>query len=178
MVAPVPDRLPNLPSSFTHSTSPQFSSTFPRMLTPFLLITYIQTKYFHAVTHSFAQRRATIPFIPKSLRTLSIATGVYLESVPDDTLSHPQRRQLFCLHRLGASFSSLWALFCPRFLCFQSFAASFPKTPGWGYPDISEGHASGNISKPSFVSQRKYLPGAHCKSRLLEGPVREGEISP
>jgi hypothetical protein len=49
----------------------------PRTLTPFLLITYIQAMYFHALTHSFARRRAAIPFAPKSLRTLSIATGVY-----------------------------------------------------------------------------------------------------
>jgi hypothetical protein len=40
-------------------------------------------------------------------------------------------------HRLSASLdyslpTTLCALFCTRFLCFQSLAASFPKTPGWG----------------------------------------------
>ena|ERR1700686_244464 len=33
-----------------------------------------------------------------------------------------------------ALLNSLCALFCTRFLCFQWFAHSFAKTPGWGYP--------------------------------------------
>ncbi len=48
----------------------------PLSSTPFLPIIYIQTPYFHAITHSFAQRRAAIPLILKGFRTLSIATGV------------------------------------------------------------------------------------------------------
>jgi len=48
-------------------------------------------------------------------------------------LSCAQACQLTCLHRLAASFPALCTFFCIRFLCFQSVAASFPKTPGWGY---------------------------------------------
>jgi hypothetical protein len=39
-----------------------------------------------------------------------------------------------------------------------------------------EGPPSGNISEACLVYHGKYLPGAHRTPRLLEGPVREGEI--
>src|SRR6266404_3610846 len=42
----------------------------------FLPITSVQTQQFHVITHSFAQRRDTIPSIFSSFRTLSVATGV------------------------------------------------------------------------------------------------------
>src|SRR5258707_1304803 len=42
----------------------------------FLLITSLQPKCFDELTHSFAQRRRTIPRIINRFRTLSIATGV------------------------------------------------------------------------------------------------------
>ena len=41
-----------------------------------LPITSVQTKQFHAVTHSFAQRRDAIPSILSNFRTLPVATGV------------------------------------------------------------------------------------------------------
>jgi hypothetical protein len=119
------------------------------LATPLFLITSLQPLYFHAITHSFAQRRAAIPFTPKSLRTLSIATGVYPLRPLCSALSalcvalfppsSAQARQPVCLHRPGASLSSLCALFCTRFLCFQSFAASFPETPGVGVSVKSPG---------------------------------------
>src|SRR5258708_4128194 len=43
---------------------------------PLLPITSLQLQRFHAVAHSFAQRRAAIPPIFNSFHTLSIATGV------------------------------------------------------------------------------------------------------
>src|SRR5713101_2311985 len=46
-----------------------------KRLNPFLLITSLQTQQFHAITHSFAQRRAAIHFIIKSLRTLLLSIG-------------------------------------------------------------------------------------------------------
>ncbi|SRR6266404_2080708 len=45
-------------------------------LSLFLPITSLQTLQFHAITHSFAQRRSVIPPFFNSFRTLSIATGV------------------------------------------------------------------------------------------------------
>ena len=45
-------------------------------LTPFPLITSLQILQFHAITHSFAQRRTSIYPVLNSFRTLSIATGV------------------------------------------------------------------------------------------------------
>jgi hypothetical protein len=82
---------------------------------------------------SYAPRNARIPSALNSFHILPVTTGVYLETVPNDRLSGSQTYQLFCLHRLAASLPSLSTLFCTRSLCFQSFAASFPKTPGWGY---------------------------------------------
>jgi hypothetical protein len=150
MVAPVPAQLPNLPPRLhrpphIHSlllTTHQSLPTSPRTLTLFLLITYIQTPYFHALAHSFAQRRAAIPCPSKSLRTLSIATGVYLQTVSHDRFLRVQTPQLFFLHRLAASFLSLFTVFCSRFLCFQSFAASFPETPGVGVSVKSPGSSA------------------------------------
>ncbi len=81
-----------------------------------------------------APRNARIPSVLSSLRILPVVTGVYHQSIPDDRPSGLQTCQPFCLHRLGASLPSLSAFFCTRFLCFQSFAASFPKTPGVGVP--------------------------------------------
>jgi hypothetical protein len=49
----------------------------------------------------------------------------------------PPTCQLFCLQKLGASLSSLCTFFCIRFLCFQSFAASLPKTSRVGGIDPS-----------------------------------------
>jgi len=196
MVAPVPAQLSKLPSRLpaaaprrrftTHC--PPLTTHFQRMLTPFLLITYIQTKYFHALTHSFAQRRAAIPCPSKSLRTLSIATGVYLESVPDDILSHPQRRQLFCLHRLATSLPSLFTILGVRSLCFQSVAASFPKIPGvwvsrtvlrddpgWGgaTSDLSQPHAS--IFQPrastTVILSATPVPRAYCAMYFSPPPL-------
>ena len=81
---------------------------------------------------SSASRNTRIPSALNSFHILPVATEVYHQSIPDDNLSSLQTRQLFCLHRLAASFPSLCALFCTGFLCFQSFAASFSKAPGVG----------------------------------------------
>jgi hypothetical protein len=92
-----------------------------------------RTKQLPPSSPSYAPRNARIPSALNSFRILPVTTGVYLETVPNDRLSGSQTYQLFCLHRLAASLPSLSTLFCTRSLCFQSFAASFPKTPGWGY---------------------------------------------
>src|SRR3984893_1526096 len=42
-----------------------------------------------------------------------------------------------CFHHLAASLFTLCVVFRTRILCFQSFAASFTKSPGWGYPPNS-----------------------------------------
>src|SRR5258708_3026865 len=87
-----------------------------------------------------ASRGVNISPVLSSFRILPVATGVWplrplcsaLRAscvVLFRFLSNPQACQLFYLHRLGASLSSLCTFFCIGFLCFQSFAASFPKTP-------------------------------------------------
>jgi hypothetical protein len=136
MVAPVPAQISKLasrpPAAHLPLRTPPFTMRPP--LTPLLLITYIQPPYFQAITHSFAQRQSTIPPNINSFRTLPVATGVHPVQLQIlSVLSVPQW-QIHFFHSLGASLPSLCDLFCTRFSCFQSFAASFPKTPGVGVP--------------------------------------------
>jgi hypothetical protein len=85
--------------------------------------------YFQWLPHSF-YHHGGVPSATSVLLTPCPLCCAFSQS------SGAQARQLFCLHRPGASLSSLYALFYPRFLCFQSLAASFCKTPGvGGYPD-------------------------------------------
>src|SRR6266404_2723652 len=76
--------------------------------TPLLPIISLQPQQFHAITHSFAQRRRAIPPIFNGFRTLSIATGMYPSNVPFRT-SPPQ-----CLGASVANpmFSGTCSLFC------------------------------------------------------------------
>jgi hypothetical protein len=71
--------------------------------------------YFQWFPHSFDRHGGVLP-PQRSFRDLAA-------SVP--------RWQIPCSQRLAASLSSLRALFRAPFLCFQYFAASFAKTPGW-----------------------------------------------
>ena len=100
--------------------------------TPLLPITSLQPQQFHAITHSFAQRRAAIPPIFNGFRTLSIATRVYYPpNVPFGT-SPPQclggkshvLRDLQPLCRLFALFSAL-----PSFV-FNTLQPLLRKHPG------------------------------------------------
>ena len=201
MVAPVPAQISNLP---------------PRPLAAPLRHPLLTRPTTHYLLSAIPLRDLCAPASVISVLRFSPSSGA-------------QASQLFCLHRTGASLSSLCALFRTRFLYFQQLAASFQKTPGWGVtqaylasdsptrtlfsastqrplrlcvilrshfcslggpvPDAHrvlrrlerpdcEAPPSGNISKDSLVYQGKYLPGRTCKPRLLEGPVREGEISP
>jgi len=61
----------------------------PHRASPFCAITYMQPLQFHAITHSFAQRRQAIPPPFNRFRTLSIATGV----VPPPERSTPAKFQ-------------------------------------------------------------------------------------
>jgi hypothetical protein len=163
--APSPSTRRSVPPPTTHHSLPSLFFPVYERSTPLLLITSLQPQQFHAITHSFAQRRAVIPCFSKSLRTLSITTGVYLEVAPDDKLSRLQARQLFCLHRPGASLPSLFALFYARFLCFQSVAASFPKTPGWGGYHPASSLRISPVAKTDF-----YSPCAPCRCGLSGYP--------
>jgi hypothetical protein len=124
LAAPVPAQIPKLPvrlHSAPHRRSPLLTThrslPTPRTLTPFLLITYEQALYFHALTHSFAQRRAAMPFIPKSLRTLSIYRHGGVRPFPFQDLSvlSVSRWQTHSFDTLAASLPSpfplLWASF-------------------------------------------------------------------
>jgi hypothetical protein len=136
MVAPVPTQISNLPPRLRAAahrrplltpplpTTPSVPSVLrPQRslccaffrLTPLLPITSLQPQQFHAITHSFAQRRAAIPFTFNGFRTLSIATGVYPSIIPDDTLSDFQRVNSFVYKSLA-----------PLCRLFHSFLHSFP----------------------------------------------------
>jgi len=119
-----------------YSQSSLYSTMDHAITTPLFLITSLQPLCFHVIAHSFPQRRSAIRFAFNNLHTLSIATG---GGTPRHSYSSLLRLcvsvslwQIPCSQQLAASCTSLRALFRPPFLCFQSFAASFSKTPGLG----------------------------------------------
>src|SRR5216684_6259173 len=67
--------------------------------------------------------------------------------------------QIPCSQQLAASCTSLCALFRAPFLCFQSFAASFSKTPGVGVPALRTSRLfdAQNVRQPSAT----WTPRAH-----------------
>jgi hypothetical protein len=73
---------------------------------PLFPITSVQPSPFHAFTHSFAQRRATIYPILNSFRTLSIATAVVPPAMGNTSTSTSTsattRRELRITERRGA----------------------------------------------------------------------------
>jgi len=149
MVARVPAQIPKfhprLPSARLSLPTRAFGIRPP--LTPLLFITSIQPQYFHAITHSFAQRQSTIPPNINSFRTLPVTTGVLPVQLQIVSVLSVPLWQIHSFHRLGASLSSLCALFRTCFLCFQSFAASFPKIPGVGYPECNYGTPGVGVPK-------------------------------
>jgi hypothetical protein len=100
--------------------------------TPLLPITSLQPLQFHAITHSFAQRRTNIPTILNSLRTLSIVTGVYPSTFPSSDFQTSRRVKSFVcigllpLCRLLALFSALASF------VFNRLEPLSTKHPGWG----------------------------------------------
>ena len=58
-------------------------------ISPLLLITSLQTQYFHAIAHSFAQRHSSNHRIINRLRILSIVTGVVPPGVPPKSRPDP-----------------------------------------------------------------------------------------
>src|ERR1700674_2681767 len=104
---------PRLPAAGRRRQLPTFFFSVFERSTPLLPITSLQPQQFHAITHSFAQRRAAIPPIFNGFRTLSITTGVYPSIIPDDRLSGFQHVNSFVckrvepLCRLSARFPAL-----------------------------------------------------------------------
>src|SRR6267143_867330 len=79
-------------------------------------------------------------------------------------LDHPPRRKSFPCILL----QPLCALFSSAALSFQSLAASFPKTPGWGY--LRAASAPAAPARPAGGSRRYHLP-------LLLSPI-SSRLSP
>jgi hypothetical protein len=170
MVAPVPAQIPKLPSRLP--AAPPRRRSLPRPTAHYSLPTlFLPPLCFHTLTNCFSRN----PFV---FTLICVAPGCHpsasLHPHESRVTSHKSRPFILLepLCRLFGLFSALVSF------VFNRLQPFFPKHPGGGYPDISEGHASGNISKDSLVHQGKYLPECSCKPRLLEGPVREGEISP
>jgi hypothetical protein len=137
MVALVPAQISKLPPSLPAAALPRPLPTthhsLPTLfLTPLLPITSLQTQQFHAITHSFAQRRAAIPPVFNGFRTLSIATGVYpLCCVFPSLQVLKLANSCVCiglapLWRLFALFSALVPF------VFNGLRPLFRKHPGWG----------------------------------------------
>ena len=125
-----------IPFNPAYSQSSLYSAMNDAITTPLFLITSLQLLCFHVIAHPFPRRRSAIRRAFNNLHTLLIATR-------GGTLWHSYSRllrlcasvspwQIPCSQQLAASCISLCALFRAPFLCFQSFAASFAKTPGVG----------------------------------------------
>jgi len=159
-----------------YSESSLYSIMDHAITTPFFLITSPQPLCFHVIAHSFPQRRSAIRRVFNNLRTLSINTrGV--------TLRHSYSRllrlsvsvslwQIPCSQQLAASCTSLCALFRAPFLCFQSFAASFSKTPGVGVPRPSHRQT---VRCPEHAPAIRNVDAArtsnyHCCKLKVPGP--------
>src|SRR5258707_795992 len=135
------------------------SSETPTLLLP---ITSLQPQQFHAITHSFAQRRAAIPPILNSFHTLSVATGVVPLLPPCSGLRSsvlrffPQLLAL-CFQQLAASFF-LFALFLPtQLFVFNRLQTLFQKHRGWGW---AHNPAIWNQQHPDSFFPRLVLLGA------------------
>src|SRR6266436_3533001 len=101
----------------------------------FLPITSLQTQWFHAITHSFAQRRDTISPILNSFRTLLPLTVISFFVSHFHAFVRFLSRiqpQVSNFQSLAASCASLYPLFRTPIICFQQLAASFCKIPGVG----------------------------------------------
>src|SRR6266478_2711816 len=128
---------------------------------PFLPIISLQPQHYHAITHSFPQRRSAISPIFNSFRTLSIVTGV----VPPFTLS-----------RVGEGPalppSNTHALLRPPFL-FILLRIPFPASPFFSHPCKSPGGVP-SVSRvlrpqrplccafPAFVLQKWVVVKGHA----------------
>ena len=96
-----------------------------------------------AVSYDYALFCATARRHPSYFQWLPHSFDRHGGVPPPTFLSGPRRFsasvprwQIPCSQKLAASLSSLCALFGTRSLCFQPLAASFAKTPGWGYPGM------------------------------------------
>src|SRR6266852_497742 len=122
MIAPVPTQIPKL----SPSTRPTAHFSLPQPApTTYCPLFFVSSRRLHHVVS------ISLPFSAASAYFAS-PRGC---SVHHSRCSHVrtlQHTKLFYLQELAASLSSLCALFCARSLCFQSFAASFCKTPGVG----------------------------------------------
>ena len=78
-----------------------------------------------------ATQRA-IPSALNQLRILPVAMGVYPHTPSLVVLVSGVQAQASSFQELAASLRSLCPVFRAPAVCFQSFAASFRKTPGWG----------------------------------------------
>jgi len=171
MVAPVPAHIsklrPRVPAAAlrrplltTHHSLPTLFFPVFKRSTPLLPIASLQPQQFHAITHSFAQRRAAIPPIFNGFRTLSIATGAYPSIIPDDNLSGFQRVNAFVYKSLEP-LCRLFALF-PALVSFifNGLRPLFRKHPGWGYPECSysgSAHGGGDEICENYVSSSRDL---------------------
>jgi hypothetical protein len=120
MVAPVPAKI----------TTPRLHPPAATRRRPLLTTHHSLPTLF--LPPSSASRAVNISPVLSSFRILPRRHGGVQFMIPDVRLSDLSACQVFCLHRVAASLSSLGTLFCIRFLCFQSFGASFHKTPGVG----------------------------------------------
>jgi hypothetical protein len=147
---PCPGPNPEVPPSSIHRTPPPDTSLrHPASSNSFASYHIHSTPVFSC---NYALFCATAIHYPSQYQQLPHSSchhgGVPVQLQIVSVLSVPLW-QIHSFHRLGASLSSLCALFRTCFLCFQSFAASFQKTPGVGVPKISSSLCSTALRRAS-----------------------------
>ena len=147
MVAPVPAQISKV---FSTSTRRKHTS---QTTSPVICITWRQ---YLSRSQQLAHTSCRHGGVPLQLQILSVS------SLPP--------WQIPCSQQLAASLSSLCALFHTRSLCFQSFAASFDKTPGWGCLEPRTGRPfdAQNIRQRSATWTRRAHPTIIAASSRLQ----------
>ena len=162
MVARVLAQIPKLPPRLP---APPSLRSLPVVTTHHLLPPVFRPPLcFHALTNPSSRK----PFIFTSIQIPRGCGGTSLQS-PSQLVP---LWQIHCFQVFAASFSSLCALFCPPSLGFQSFAASFPKTPGWGVPRPSYRQTVRCSKRPSAIRNvdSARTSNYHCCKLKVPGP--------
>jgi hypothetical protein len=131
-----------------NTSLPAFSSTYKSLSST---IDLQPSRYQQITDPSFRN-----PFVFSSIQNHG---GVGVQTFNFHLGASVPRWQIPCSQQFAASFTSLCALFRTPFLCFQSFAASFAKKPGWGGPHALAESAVGTRQAPEFAFQRSPWQG-------------------
>src|SRR6266403_6324638 len=116
----------------------------------FLLITSLQPERFHAITHSFPQRRSAIYCIFNSFRTLFIAIGVGTPAPLTSVQESKVCSLLPCFHTLTNCFPPSLLLSHP----YKTLGVYYPVIPPSGVSSLRRSDEPSQTRSAMFVSMR------------------------